>query len=59
MAFDSTGFEPWPRQEPKPKGPSAKEKIFCFAGVAFALMMLVTPISAGALIDLVKYLAGK
>ncbi len=57
MAFDSTGFEPWPRPEPKqPQTPSTKEKVLCFAGVMFALMMLLTPISAGALVDLVNYL---
>jgi len=59
MAFDGAGFEPWPRREEPPPRPSAQTRILCYAGVAFALAMLIFPISVDGLIDLARYLWGR
>ena len=53
MPFDGTGFQP----EPRGRGPSApSDNMITMIIVAFALALLVMPISVAGLVDLVKYI---
>ncbi len=56
MPFDGTDFEPWPKP---PKRSTAKERILCLAVFVFALLLLVVPVSASALVDIAKYVSHK
>ncbi len=61
MAFDSTGFEPWPKSEPVPAPkpiPIRERALFVFIMVVAALL-LIAPVSAEALVDLARYFGGK
>jgi hypothetical protein len=59
MPFDATDFDPEPKAPPPPpKRNLVKERILCGLAMALALVLLVLPISAGALIDIVRYIGG-
>jgi hypothetical protein len=55
MPFDGTQFE----LPPKPRKPNlARERVLSALVFAFAVLMLILPVSADALIDIVAYLRG-
>jgi hypothetical protein len=56
MPFDATDFEPDPKPAPLPKRNLAKERILCGLVMALALVLLALPISAGALVDMARYI---
>jgi hypothetical protein len=56
MAFDSTGFEPWPPRPKRSKAQVARERVLCVAVMILAAGVLILPVSAAGLIDLVDYL---
>ncbi len=58
MPFDATDFDPDPRPAPPPKRNVVKERVLCGLAVALALILLVLPISAGALVDVAHYVVG-
>jgi hypothetical protein len=59
MPFDATDFDPEPKAPaPPPKRNLVKERILCGLAMALALVLLVLPISAGALIDIARYIGG-
>jgi hypothetical protein len=55
MPFDATDFDPAPKPAPPPKRDVAKERILCGLAMVVALILLVLPISAGALVDMARY----
>jgi hypothetical protein len=58
MPFDATDFDPDPKPPPPPKRNVVKERILCGLAMAVALILLVLPISAGALVDMARYVGG-
>ncbi len=58
MPFDATDFDPAPKPAPPPKRNLVKERVLCGLAMALALILLVLPISAGALVDMARYVAG-
>jgi hypothetical protein len=58
MPFDATDFDPDPRPPQPPKRNVVKERVLCGLAMALALILLVLPISAGALVDMARYVSG-
>jgi hypothetical protein len=58
MPFDATDFDPDPKPAPPPKRNLVKERILCGLAMALAFILLVLPISAGALVDVAHYVGG-
>jgi hypothetical protein len=58
MPFDATDFDPAPPPAPPPKRNLVKERLLCGLAMALALILLVLPISAGALVDIARYVGG-
>ncbi len=58
MPFDATDFDPAPKPAPPPKRNLVKERILCGLAMVLALILLVLPISAGALVDVARYVGG-
>jgi len=58
MPFDATDFDPAPEPAPPPKRNLVKERILCGLVMVLALILLVLPISAGALVDVARYVGG-
>jgi len=57
MAFDSAGFEPrLPQAQPPPRRSRAQERVLCVALMLLAVALLIAPVSAEGLIDLVRFL---
>ena len=54
MPFDGTDYRP-EKQGPQ-KRPSLSDAVVCYGIAVFAAMMLLMPISVGALVDIVRYL---
>jgi hypothetical protein len=48
----------WPRPEPAPRRPSRQERVLSRLALAYALVLLLAPISLGSAVDLLRYLAG-
>lgn len=61
MPFDGTDFDPQPpTPPPRPRGMSRRdESILLWLALAFALGLLVLPVSADALVDIVRYVQGR
>jgi len=58
LPFDATDFEPDPKPPPTPpKRNLVKERILCGLAMMLAVILLVLPISAGALVDMARYIA--
>jgi len=55
MPFDATDFDPDPKPAPPPKRNVVKERVLCGLAMVLALILLVLPISAGALVDMAHY----
>lgn len=53
MPFDGVDFPP--RREPPSRAPSREERVFLFLFVVVSVCLLVMPISAAALVDIVHY----
>ena len=60
MPFDGTDFDPRPPAPPPPPRRMSKrdESILLWLALAFVLGLLILPISADALIDIVRYVHG-
>ncbi|WP_428394727.1 hypothetical protein [Lichenicoccus sp.] len=56
MPFDGVDFE---RDRKKPEREAAGEKVFRILFLVVAITMLVMPVSAAGLIDIVQYVRGK
>ncbi len=52
MPFDGTHFDPRPK---RPERDALRERILSGLALGFALLMLILPVSADALIDIVAY----
>jgi len=59
MPFDATDFEPEQKPAPPPKRNLVKERILCGIAMALALVLLGLPISAGAILDVARYVGGR
>jgi hypothetical protein len=59
MPYDGTDFDHEPQPVPPPKRDLVKERILCGLAVAFALLLLALPISAGSLVDVARHIAGR
>jgi hypothetical protein len=59
MPFDATDFEPDPKPAPPPKRNLVKERVLCGLAMALALVLLALPISAGAILDVARYVGGR
>jgi hypothetical protein len=59
MPFDATDFDPAPKPMPAPKRNLVKERVLCGLAMMLALFLLVLPISAGALVDMARYVGGR
>ena len=58
MAFDSTGFEPWPPRPKRSKAQVARERVLCVAVMILAAGVLIMPVSLAGLIDIARFLSG-
>jgi len=58
MPFDATDFNSDPKPAPPPKRNLVKERVLCGLAMVLALILLVLPISAGALVDVAHYVVG-
>ena len=56
MPFDGTGFEEGPR---KPSPPTRTQKVWASIIVALAFILLVFPVSAEGLVDVIRYLQSR
>ena len=61
MPFDGTDFDPRPpAPPPRPRRMSKRdESILLWLALAFVLGLLVAPISADGLVDIVRYVQGR
>lgn len=54
MPFDGTDY----RGPIRPERPPSSERLACAAAVVLALILVLMPVSIGALVDLIVYLRG-
>ena len=50
----------WPRREPTPPprpAPSRRERVMSRLILAYALILLLVPVSLGGIVDLIRYVA--
>jgi hypothetical protein len=58
MPFDGSGYQGPPGTPEPPKRHPAQERVLTAIAVWFVLMLFLLPISAGTLVDIVRYISG-